>query len=487
MKRVPHLRSILMASFLILSILACNFDLAALTSGTDLSAAQTLDAVSTMAAATLQAMDQDGDTDAVDEETSSEESASEEAAPEATPSPTVEIIHLTNPGDPASTSYYVIDSSSAAYGPEGRTISDAFTINRLERSLDADGMVYQPYLDIVRAELFISSPWVYLTIFLEGAPPADSTGWYAMEIDLDMDGRGNVLVAGQLPPDTTWTTDGVKVFKDANFDVGGARPMQNDSPPQAGDGYETLVFDSGIGDDPDAAWVRIAPGHTDRVQLGFKYALLNSDGEFLWGAWTDEGLQEAGWFDYHDHFTHAEAGSPLTESSNYPLAAMDSMDNTCRWTYGFQPTEPLPGLCPLPTTPTPTPTPTETPTPTLTPTDPPPVTIQGRVFNDVNDNYSLDSGDSGFSGITVHLWRGSCGGSGHQTTSTSGSGWYSFTGLETGTYCVKVYRGDLPYVTYGWYATVPHTGITDPTRSINLSTPGSSHNSAHFGFAEIIG
>jgi len=480
MKRLLHLRSILMASLLILSILACNFDLAALTSGTELSAEQTLDAVSTMAAATLQAMDQG---DGSDTAPSSEDSSSEEAAPEATPSPTVEIIHLTNPGDPASTSYYVIDSSSASYGPEGRTISDSFSNNRMERSLDADGMVYQPYLDIVRAELFISSPWVYLTIFLEGAPPADSAGWYAMEIDLDMDGRGNVLVAAQLPPDTSWTTDGVKVFKDANFDVGGARPMQNDSPPQAGDGYETVLFDSGIGDDPDAAWARIAPGHTDRVQLGFKYSLLNSDGEFLWGAWTDEGLQEAGWFDYHDHFTHAEAGSPLSESSNYPLAAMDSMDNTCRWSYGFQPTEPLPGLCDLPTTPTPTPTPTQT----ATPTDEPTGVILGRVFNDINDNDAHDSPDIGFTGVTVHLWEGSCGGSGHQTTTTLSDGWFRFTGLDAGTYCIKVYHDDLPYTTYGWFNTVPNTGTADPTRTVNLPTPGSTYNTAHFGFAEIIG
>lgn len=472
MRKNTYTRSLLAISFIILSMLACNFS----SSGTDsgLAATQTLDAVSTIAAATLEALEEGGADDAASaDDASDEESPPDEIPAEATPSPTTEIIHLTNPGDPASTSYYVIDSSTAPYAPEQRSIADAFTINRLERPFDADGMVYQPFVDIVRAELDITSPWVYLTIFLEDAPPADSEAWYAMEVDLDMDGRGNVLVAAQLPPDSTWTTDGVRVFKDENFDVGGASVMQNDSPPQAGDGYETMVFDQGIGDDPDAAWVRMAPGHADRVQLGYKYSLLGSDGEFMWGAWTDGGLQEAGWFDYHDHFTHAQAGSPLTESSNYPLGEMDSMDNTCRWTYGFQPTEPLPGLCPLPTTPTPT------PTPPPTPTDPPPVTISGRVYN--------VSGPTGFSGVTVHLWKDSCGGSGHQTTSTNSSGWYTFDNLPAGTYCVKVRHSDLPPATYGWSNTIPGSGTSDPTRTINLNTPGSSNNSAHFAFVAIVG
>ncbi|MBN1265420.1 MAG: hypothetical protein JXA25_08000 [Anaerolineales bacterium] len=468
MKKIKHLPFILMASFLVLSMLACGLEDISLRGSSDLSATQTLDAVSTIAAATLQAMERSGDTEAAaEDETATVESPPVEEPPEATPSPTIEIIHITNPGDPASTSYYVIDSSTAAYASEHRSIADAFTINLLERPFAADGMIYQPYLDITRAELYISSPWVYLTIFLEDSPPPDSTAWYAMEVDLDMDGRGNVLVAAALPSDTTWTTDGVQVFKDGNFDVGGAHPMQNDSPPQVGDGYETVVFDQGLGDDPDAAWVRIAPEHPDRVQLGFKYTLLNSDDEFLWGAWTDEGVQEAGWFDYHDHFTQAEAGSPLTESSDYPLAAMDSMDNTCRWTYGFQPTDPLPGLCPLPTTPTPT------------PTTPPPVTIQGRVYDVM--------GPTGFSGVTVHLWKDSCGGSGHRTTSTSGSGWYSFADLEPGTYCVKVFHTDLPPRTYGWSNTIPGSGDADPTRTITLNTPGSIYNTAHFGFIEHIG
>ncbi len=480
MSKNPQIRSLLMISFIVLSMLACNLNISTDAADAGLAATQTLDAVSTIAAATLQALEADSAVDA-EQDTTDGESPPDEIPAEATPSPTIEIVHLITPGSPASTSYYVIDSSTAAYASQQRSVADSFSLNRLERPYIADGMVYQPHLDIVRAELYISSPWVYITIFLEGEPPADSKAWYAMEIDLDMNGRGNVLVAAERPPDSTWTTEGVRVFKDTNFDVGGARAMQNDSPPQTGNGYETIVFERGIGDDQDAAWARISPSHPDRIQLAFKYSLLANDDEFLWGAWTDEGVQEAEWFDYHDHFSQAEAGSPLTESSHYPLAAMHSMDNTCRWTYGFQPTEPLPGLCPLPTTPTPT------PTPTVTPTEPPPVTITGRVFNDVNNSSSLDGSDTGLSGVTVQLYRNSCSGSTHQTTSSSGSGWFTFNDLPAGVYCVQVNHSSLPAATYGWYNTVPGSGVSNPTRSINLNTPGSSTNSAHFGFVRIIG
>jgi len=470
MNKKFSLRIILLTGILLLSSIACNMNLNS-PSTTSQTAEQGQPSEATPEP------DEDIIPDTGEED---ENAAPEEAAPEASetpsPTPTVEIIHQTNPGDPASTSYYILDSSTAAYAPEQRSIADNFNINILERPFDAEGMVYKAYLDIIRTELFVSSPWVYVTIFLEQAPPADAAPWYAAEIDLNMDGGGDVLVAGLLPPDTTWTTDGVFVYEDNNDDVSGARVMLADSPPQTGDGYETLVFEQGIGDDPDAAWIRIAPGHTDRIQLGFKYNLIASDGEFLWGSWTDEGLQEAGWFDYHDHFSHAEAGSPLSESSHYPLAAMDMMDNTCRWTYGFQPTDPLPGLCALPATPTPT------PTATVTPTDEPLSGVYGYVYQDRNYDGAWGCGDTALAGIPVHIWRGSCGGSGHQTTSTDSNGRYGFYGLVSDTYCVKVKISDIPGGP--WYNSDPGSGTSDPTKTVN-PPPGMSYP-AHFGFEYIV-
>jgi hypothetical protein len=140
--------------------------------------------------------------------------------------------------------------------------------------------------------------------------------------------------------------------------------VKADSQPQPGDGYETLVFDQGQGPDPDAAWIRRSPSNPSQIQIAFKHSLIGLDSEFLWGGWADEGVRQPGWFDYNDHFTLADAGSPIGGNNNYPLKSMASLDNTCRWGFGFTPTGSEPGVCYVP----PTPTPTSTPKPTKTPT-----------------------------------------------------------------------------------------------------------------------
>jgi hypothetical protein len=94
--------------------------------------------------------------------------------------------------------------------------------------------------------------------------------------------------------------------------------------------------------------------------VAFKQSVIGAADTFLFGGWSDEGVREAGWFDYNDHFTLAEAGSPLSNSPHYPLAALFSVDNTCRWGYGFEPTTAYPGLCLLPE---PTPVPPTSPPP----------------------------------------------------------------------------------------------------------------------------
>ncbi|MBW8011634.1 MAG: hypothetical protein FVQ83_10410 [Chloroflexi bacterium] len=266
--------------------------------------------------------------------------------------------HLTRPGEPGSTNSWITDSSSQAFADERRSIVDNFSTNQLERPFTSEIMDYQAHIDITRSELSLSDPWVYITIFLEGAPPPDSQANYGVEIDLDIDGRGDWLITGLVPPSSDWTTDGVRAYRDANTSVGGITPMLSDSPDPNRDGYEDLVFDRGYGPDPDAAWIRRDPSNQDRVQLAFKHSLIGSDSEFLWGAWVDEGVHEAAWFDYNDHFTSAEAGSPLINSNEYPLIALALVDNTCRWGFGFIPTGNEPGVCNIPPS---TPTPTEPP------------------------------------------------------------------------------------------------------------------------------
>jgi hypothetical protein len=263
-----------------------------------------------------------------------------------------------------------------------------------------------------------------------------------VELDVDIDGRGDWLVlAGQ--PGAVWSTDRVRVWRDINKDVGNNAPIQSD-PPQTGDGYETLVFREGQGEDPDLAWARLDPADNRSVQIAFKNEMIKGDVEFLWGAWADQGLVNPGWFDYVDHFTHDEAGSSIRGLSQYPLKALFEVDNTCRWAVGFTPEGKEPGLCPLPVS--------------ATPAGQVAATISaggitGIVFKDEDGNLVYDSGEEGLSNVEVRLRLGNCGSPGSEvdTIITSTSGSYSFSGLAAGTYCV-----DVPSDPVDW------TSKTDP-------------------------
>jgi len=178
-------------------------------------------------------------------------------------------------------------------------------------------------------------------------------GVYGVEVDNNMDGRGDFIVFA-INPGTQWSTVGVKAYQDTNKDVGGFTPLTADNRP--GDGFDTIVFDEGYINDPDAAWARISPSNSSMVQLAFKYTLIRNNDKYLWGAFA--GLPETlnpAWFDFNDHFTHAIAGSSLSElAAYYPLKAFYGWDNTCRWVVGIKyPTGKEPGLCPY------TPEPTE--------------------------------------------------------------------------------------------------------------------------------
>jgi len=281
--------------------------------------------------------------------------------PEVTP--TAPIVHTMFPGEPPAPARFMTDRSTAPLAADRRSIADNFNIGAFERPFTSQAMEYKGYLDLTRAEIAGSGPWMYVTLSLEWPPVAAAPASYAVEIDTDMDGRGDWIVIGGAPPGTDWTTDGVRVYQDTNNDVGANTPVQSD-PPSSTDGYETLVFDQGSGPDPDAAWIRISPAAPNRIQLAFKAALIAGDAEFLWWGWAFADPQPAQQ-DYQDHFTLAQAGSPLSESPHYPIKDLALIDSTCRWGYDFNPSPGLPGVCPPP--PTPTPTPTKTKTPTATP------------------------------------------------------------------------------------------------------------------------
>ncbi|MEW6093924.1 MAG: carboxypeptidase-like regulatory domain-containing protein [Chloroflexota bacterium] len=341
-----------------------------------------------------------------------------------TPRPTVN--HLTMPSDPPAGKLSEInDKDSSAFAAEKRTNGgENYNQNLFERPFNANSMdTYFPDLDIVRTYIGMDSEWYYVTIQLVDVGSSGTLGGnYGVEIDRNVDGRGDVLIfASQVGNE--WTTDGVTIWMDDNGDVGGNYPMNSEAP-LAGDGYENKVFDSGLGSDPDAAWARLDPGNPSRVQIAFKQSVIEADYYFTWGVWADQGVFNPAWFDYSDHFTDEEAGSPLVEMTDfYPIKALFELDNTCRWAVGFTPTGTEPGICPVPVTPTPE----------------SPGTISGTVyFNGTNSDLSYHPYSTPASDIPVTLRSGTCASPGGIVASmnTNGSGNYSFS-VSAGTYCVS--------------------------------------------------
>lgn len=268
--------------------------------------------------------------------------------PPPTPAATPTVAHLVEPEEPPSAALFLIDVSSAGTASERRTTGgDNFDRNRFERPFTANAMNYRPDLDIVWAGVSADEGWFYFQIQLEAAagPPAGLFGTYAVEIDLDLDGRGDWWVAVREPESDTWSTDGVQAWTDGNDDVGGDTPMTSDPPPSQGDGYDTLAFDQGLGEDPDAAWARWTPAEQPMVVIAVHRSLLSGDGTFLWGVWADDGVNNPAWLDYSDHFSAGEAGSPLSNNAEYPVKALSALDNTCRMYLGFTPTGSEPGIC----------------------------------------------------------------------------------------------------------------------------------------------
>lgn len=269
------------------------------------------------------------------------EEAAEQEEEMATPEP---IVHVIFPDYSPGSNTFVSDFSSLDYAPEKTTPGDYFQMNRMERPFSAEDMEYIADLDIIRVNLKADSPWFYATFILAGDLRDEGNIHYALEFDLDTDGRGDFLVWAVLPSDSEWTTDGVQVLEDADDDVGGVYPLQMEDPNPDLNGYEKTIFDAGVGDDPDLAWIRRDPEETKQLQIAFKESIVGSDG-FLWSAWADDGLMDPALFDYNDQFTLEDAGSPHNENQEYPLKLVYQVDSTCRSWYGMTPIGTEPGLC----------------------------------------------------------------------------------------------------------------------------------------------
>ncbi len=280
------------------------------------------------------------------------EPATEEPTATLTP-----VVHAITPGEPAGASSlsFMTDFNNWGSGeyPVKAGGGDNFDGNNMERPFTQE-MKYRPDLDILRADLYADANFFYVVIKLRdvSAENKQLNGTYGVEFDLDKDGRGDFLLLGMpiagdpsgLPHANAWTIEGVRVYTDANNDVGKATPMRANPPSTPGDGYETLIMDGSarVGD-LDGAWQRTASDGV-KIELAIKRALLGSPVELMWGALADDGLKAPEKLDYNDAFTLGEAGSSMS-GPNFPLKALYAYDNTCRSKWGFVPTGKEPGIC----------------------------------------------------------------------------------------------------------------------------------------------
>ena len=276
-------------------------------------------------------------------------SATEEAA-----TPTLEpvfvtvttiIPHLMKPSDLVKPGKLVYDVQSQDTAPEKRApYGDSYKINRFERPFLQD-MSYVSEMDIVTYNVGQENDWYYVSVELIGTDPNNGLGInYGVELDLDHDGFGDYILWAQPPYTPEWRTDGVQVFQDKNHNTGGLSAAKSDAPIET-DGYETQIFDSGTGNDPDLAWVRINAGREATIQFAFKKSLAGKS--FMIGVVSDAGLRDVTKMDYNDRFKEEDAGSPEKSEKYYPLKALYAVDNACRSAYGFQPTGEEPQLCPV--------------------------------------------------------------------------------------------------------------------------------------------
>ncbi len=170
---------------------------------------------------------------------------------------------------------------------------------------------YFPELDITQYEVLQDDTWIFASIVLRSRSAEGAlSGTYALEIDNDIDGRGDWLILVTAPAATEWSVENVQVWQDANKDVGGNDPVYADKNPGFGDGYETKVFDSGTGNDADAAWARVSPENQNVVQIAVKAGLVDDDGKYLAGVWSGRTLDPA-MFDFNDKMTAEQAGAAV--------------------------------------------------------------------------------------------------------------------------------------------------------------------------------
>jgi hypothetical protein len=208
-------------------------------------------------------------------------------------------------------------------------------------------MTYIPDLDISGFGISEDSDWYFVSIGLVGNNPNNPINIrYLLELDMDLDSYGDLIIVADPPYSESWTADNVKIYSDTNHDTAGVSPVKSDAPFD-GDGYDKTISDplEEIGDDFDIAWIRINAGPFAVVQFAFKKSL--SGDSFMYSVMADAGLKNVSHLDYVDYLTEKEAGSSVRKSQNYPLKQLYAVDNTCYQAFGFTPSGIEPKICPV--------------------------------------------------------------------------------------------------------------------------------------------
>jgi hypothetical protein len=258
------------------------------------------------------------------------------------------------PGKPA---YYQfgLDCSTGDLVIPGELIQpdfgcDVWQANRFERPFNAVSQdEYYPDIDIQYAYFGRDADWYYLRFALFDPQPGTEflAGTYAIEMDLDVDGRGDLLVLVSEPGKDAgekWSTQGVQVWTDSNNDVGGQEP---DFPEEGlvADGYDTLLFDQGAGNDPNGAWARAFMTGSAYVELAFKIDYLGGDIAFKWWVWAGHESYTPGLFEIHDFYSHEQAGDPNKGMDFFPSNEIFAIDSSCANMWGASPDPADPDYC----------------------------------------------------------------------------------------------------------------------------------------------
>lgn len=271
--------------------------------------------------------------------------------PTVTEAPATEtpIVHTTIPSEPAKTIGNASDNDEvSSYENKDVNFGDDFARNRFERPYTTEMGAYLPEIDIVNFSIGEDDNFFYVTLNLgglatQGQPPS---GHYAIELDSNIDGRGELLIIANPAFGTDWSTDGVQIFADENGDIGGNDVKHSDAN-YTGDGYEKLMFDSGKGTNPDLGWARFVDGKSPAIQIAFNKVIFPSVPTFMWSVWASAASFDTTKFNFHDTTTEDLAGSPDKQNSLYPIKNIAGVDNSCRVPVGFTATGTEPLGCPV--------------------------------------------------------------------------------------------------------------------------------------------